>query len=335
MTVRVPVITIKAALAGFAALGMDPAELIAPSGFTLDQLEDPFSAVPNSVFEQVWVRAFAYDPRPSLPTRAALAVPFGAFGVVDHLVNSAANVGEGLQMLALFLRLVATNVVLQFDHHDGDWVQVIDESTGVASDVSEQWTLALIYQRFRTQMPDFRVERVHLPVTAPAGASEFTELWGVPVELGRPHAGMRLSDGVWQSTHPHADPLLQETLLALADRIEIKQFDHVPLTYAIRTRLPEALQTQRFTAEEIAAELGLSRRTLHRHLAAEQITFQELLDMYRQEQASQMLQSGDQTMTEIAYALGYNEQSSFNRAFRRWTGQSPSAWLRAHPSRGS
>jgi AraC-like DNA-binding protein len=145
---------------------------------------------------------------------------------------------------------------------------------------------------------------------------------------------MRLAPGVWATPNHNTDPVLRATLAQLAERVEIKQFDHAPLAYAIRTRLPEALQSQRFSADAIAAELGLSRRTLHRHLAAENITFQELLDLHRQEQAVQMLQSGAYAMSEIAYALGYSEQSSFNRAFRRWTGTSPSAWQRP-PAGGS
>lgn len=335
MELLVPAITIKAALAGLSALDMDAAELLARSGIAADQLDDPFGAVPNAVYEQLWTQAFLRDPRPTLPTRAAMAVPFGAFGLVDHLVNSASSIGEGLQMLALFLRLVASSVSLRFDHENGDWVQVVDDTDDAATAVTEQWTLAIVYQRFRSRMPSFAVDRVHLPVPQTAGAAEFAALWGAPVELGHRHASMRLSDGVWQAANSAADPVLHATLLTLAERVEIKQFEHAPLAYVIRTRLPEALRAQRFTADDMAQELGLSRRTLHRHLAAENATFEELLDMFRQEQAVQMLQSGDHSMVEIAYALGYNEQSSFNRAFRRWTGTSPSLWLRTQPASGN
>lgn len=328
-----PVITIKATLAGFAALGMDPDALLAPTGLTPAQLDDPFGAAPVAAHDQLWVQAFLRDPEPTLPTRAAMAVPFGAFGLVDHLVSQSASIGEGLQMLALSLRLVANNLALTFDHRDGDWVTVINDPCEASVVVTEQWTLAVIFERFRTRMAAFKIEEVHLPLPERTDPAPFAALWGVPVVMGRPHAAMRLAPGVWATPNPDTDPALRATLALLAERVEIKQFDHAPLAYAIRTRLPEALQSQRFSADAIAAELGLSRRTLHRHLAAENITFQELLDLHRQEQAVQMLQSGAYAMSEIAYALGYNEQSSFNRAFRRWTGTSPSAWRR--PQLGS
>ncbi|MEM8862830.1 MAG: AraC family transcriptional regulator, partial [Chloroflexota bacterium] len=85
-----------------------------------------------------------------------------------------------------------------------------------------------------------------------------------------------------------------------------------------------------FSVDDVAAELGLSKRTLQRQLSAEALSFKELLDIYRQEQAFLMLQNGQQDLATLAYTLGYNEQSSFNRAFRRWTGKSPSQWLSAN-----
>ena len=85
-----------------------------------------------------------------------------------------------------------------------------------------------------------------------------------------------------------------------------------------------------YSAEDLAAALGLSKRTLQRQLSAQNVTFQDLLDIYRQEQAVLMLQNGERNMSRVAYALGYHEQSSFNRAFRRWTKQSPSTWLQSN-----
>lgn len=324
----IPAITVKAALDGFAELGMDPAEMMAAVGLAADQLEDPFGSVPNGQYDHLWAQAFMRDPSPTLPSRAGMAVPFGAFGIVDHLVASADSIGEGLQMLSLFLRLVSTNLTMRFDHTPEDWVWVRNEPCDKSAAIAEEWTLAVVTQRFRQRIPAFQIERVHLAERVDSDAAAFEAVWGVPVQLGQAASGIQLLPGVWGSPNEGADPALRETLQAVAERLEVKQFDEAPLVYVIRTRLPEALETQRFSAADIAAELGLSRRTLHRHLAADGVTFQELLDAYRQEQAITMLQEGRQSMVEIAYALGYNEQSSFNRAFRRWTGQSPSAWLK-------
>ncbi|MBU6351284.1 MAG: AraC family transcriptional regulator [Chloroflexi bacterium] len=77
-----------------------------------------------------------------------------------------------------------------------------------------------------------------------------------------------------------------------------------------------------------SSESSSEGSSLQRQLAAESTTFRDLLDIYRQEQALFLLQQGKRDLANVAYSLGYKEQSSFNRAFRRWTGTSPFRWLK-------
>lgn len=168
---------------------------------------------------------------------------------------------------------------------------------------------------------------LHLTHPEVAHQSLFEAHYAVPVRLKQSRSGVRLADGIWEMSVLTVDLSLRKTLLAVAEAVEIEQFTAAPLSYAIRTRLPETIQENRFSAERIARELGLSRRTLHRQLATEQMTFKGLLDSYRREETMGMLQAGERLMARIAYDLGYNEQSSFNRAFKRWAGHSSSNWL--------
>lgn len=327
MQLMIPAISLKAALAGLDALGLDRAALLAAIELELADLDDPFASVPNDLFGRLWAAAFTQRTDPTLPTQAGFAVPFNEFGLLDHLVTSAATIGEGLHILNIFLWLVATNLSLGFTHGRGDWVWVDNDPPEPSRFISEQWTLALLVQRMRTRMPPFAIEEVHLTQSADGNDARFADLWDVPVRLGQARSGIRLAPGIWEQPNVQADPLLQQTLRTVAEQVEMKQMMDAPLVYAIRTHLPDALQRGAFSADDIAVELGLSKRTLQRRLSAENLSFKDLLDLYRQEQAMLMLQHGDRDMANIAYALGYNEQSSFNRAFRRWTGMSPSAWL--------
>ena len=120
---------------------------------------------------------------------------------------------------------------------------------------------------------------------------------------------------------------MHATLKTLAQRVEVKAFETAPLAFAVRSQLADAVSAGQFSAEHIAEQLGLPLRTFQRRLSEEQVSFQDLLDSYRQSQAMKMLAHENVTMAEVAYALGYHEQSSFNRAFKRWTGKTPRAWL--------
>ena len=324
-----PAVTIVAMLAGLEALGFDADELLRTTGVSRRQLAEPFASVPDEVFGQLWMQAFSRDPSPDLPLRVGLAVPYGAFGLLDHLVGNSDTVGESLHSLRLFFWLVASGVELTFEHGDGDKVWIINEPVIPSiAPVNDQWTIGACIQRISDGIGRPAVDEVYLtqPMTSPAMA--FEKSLGAPVQLGQEISGFKLSSDVWSTQIEGANPALYQTLRAVAERIEIEMFEASPLSYIIRTRLPNALREQRYSAQAIAKEMGLSSRTLQRRLLEERITFRELLDAYRQEEAVRLMRAGDRSLIEIAYALGYNEQSSFTRAFRRWTGKPPSVWMR-------
>lgn len=81
------------------------------------------------------------------------------------------------------------------------------------------------------------------------------------------------------------------------------------------------------TLGSVAKSLGLSGRTLQRRLAAERHSFDELLDEARRSRALSLL-STRASLAEVAFGLGYADQSSFQRAFRRWTRTTPRTWRR-------
>lgn len=80
------------------------------------------------------------------------------------------------------------------------------------------------------------------------------------------------------------------------------------------------------TLEEIAAGLNLGARSLQRKLKEEGTGYQQIADEVRRALAEQYLSSGCYPVKEISGLLGYNEVSAFTRAFKKWTGNTPSAY---------
>jgi AraC-like DNA-binding protein len=78
--------------------------------------------------------------------------------------------------------------------------------------------------------------------------------------------------------------------------------------------------------DAVSRRVGINRRTLQRHLLARGVGFSELLREALQRQAFKLLRTSDQSVTEIATVLGYDDAAHFARAFERWTGRSPSRW---------
>ncbi len=83
--------------------------------------------------------------------------------------------------------------------------------------------------------------------------------------------------------------------------------------------------------EALATDLGMSSRSLSRHLAEEHTSFQQVLDGLRQALADRYLRHSNLSQSEIAFLLGYASLSSFSTAYRRWTGHPPGD-TRRHPT---
>ena len=255
-------------------------------------------------------------------------MPFGAFGLLDHLVASAGTVGEGLEALRDYFRLVAASIRLHFERTAiGDWAWIENEPAGPEDAISDEWTLAVLLARFGCRVEGFRVLEVRLTRAPTAPPDVYAQALGTDVRLGRPRSGMRLAPGVWERPLPAADPALHATLEALAARADVRAYEAAPTRYAVQARLPDALRTGQASAAHLADALGLSLRTLQRRLADEGATYEDVIDDHRRGEAMRLLEGGRMTVREIAAALGYGEASSLSRAFKRWTGHSPRAWL--------
>ena len=101
------------------------------------------------------------------------------------------------------------------------------------------------------------------------------------------------------------------------------------LTERVRRLLMGELSRGRLTANQVAGQLRMSRRTLCRKLESEGTSFTALLADLRQRLALQYVGSHDLGLSEIAFLLGFSEAAAFHRAFKRWTGQTPLEYRRA------
>ena len=84
------------------------------------------------------------------------------------------------------------------------------------------------------------------------------------------------------------------------------------------------------TMAELARSLDMSARTLRRRLAEQETTFSEITLNWRIGTAKKLLQQSDIRINEVANRLGYSHASNFERAFKRWTGLTPSHYRNRH-----
>lgn len=92
----------------------------------------------------------------------------------------------------------------------------------------------------------------------------------------------------------------------------------------VETAMTPMLENGNANIGDVARGLGMSRQTLYRRLKAEGVTFEEILDAKRRQLAIRYLAIERYTVKVVAYRLGFSEPAAFSRAFKRWTGVSPS-----------
>lgn len=119
------------------------------------------------------------------------------------------------------------------------------------------------------------------------------------------------NEGMWAAFEPE----LRTRLAQLDASVKVGQ--------RVRSVLLEALPGGGVDMRAVARRLGVSRRSLQRHLETEGLTYKALLQATRQSLAQHYLVKTDLPAAEISYLLGFDEPNSFFRAFRGWTGQTP------------
>lgn len=92
----------------------------------------------------------------------------------------------------------------------------------------------------------------------------------------------------------------------------------------VERRMEPMLASGPVRIHAVARLLGCSRQTLYRRLKAEGVTFAELLDGLRRRLALRFVREQGLSVKDSAYRLGFSDPAAFSRAYKRWTGTSPS-----------
>ncbi len=156
--------------------------------------------------------------------------------------------------------------------------------------------------------------------------SKYQKLAGFPVLFGAERLEIVLALSSLDLPVPTYDPKLREHLLEYGDRViaekrQPKQKLRAQVEGLITRSLPGAI----IQSEDAAANLGLSSRTFARRLKDEGTSYREIVEDLRCDLAQTFITNG-MPLAEIAFSLGYADQPAFSTAFKRWTGQAPSAF---------
>ena len=328
MTASVLSIASRALLEACERLGLDPAGLAAEAGLRLEQLRSPDARVRAEQADALWLAAYARSSDPALALHAVEQLPAGTYRVLHYLLANSGTLGDGLERACRWFDLVDGRVALSATVDSGVArlrMEIPVVPGGVPRPPAE-YTLAALLAGARALLPDLAPLRVRFSFAEPADAAEHRRVFGCPVEYAAEHTELLFTRTDWNRRVPGADDALLVLLEQHAASIRAGLPDREDLLARLQDEVAAELPGGAPSLADVARRLGMSARTLQRRLAAEDTTFAAQLDVLRQRLARVHLADDDVALCEVAWLLGFSEQSAFTRAFKRWTGVSPSAW---------
>lgn len=308
--------------------GVQTADLLAQAGLTLAWLENPDARLPGPTALGLWHALRQRCADPALQLAAPSTLPFGAYRVIDYLVAAAATVGEGIGHFVRFFGLIADAIDLNVDQDRDGYCLCLSLANGApVPPVYVDYVFAALVSRIRMRIkPDLRVRQVQFRQPEPPARAPYAELFGAPVFFGADADQLFFSAAEWHAPTAGADAALAQVLEEHA-RILAQQLQPAPSSFG--TEVQQAIAAAPAaggSAAKVAKALHISVRTLQRKLVETGATFREVSDLVRGQLAEGYLADPQVSIAEVALLLGFSDQSSFNRAFRRWTGQSPGRW---------
>lgn len=321
------------AIAGLVAeLGHDPAPLMATVGF--DPADPAEDRLRPHAFQAALGLAAGLTGREDFGLMLARRRTMDAFGDLAPLLASAPSVGDALEQLLRLLPHLQDGGVRASVERDGDGAMLVGQVVLTDPPALEQQLdhlagAAVVLLRGLSR-PDWAPDAVYLARRRPRSPAAYEAFFGAPVLFGQETMAVVFRAGLLERPVAHANLALNRLLFEhLAERAGSMA---VSLADRARERIWRGLGDGWRGEAGVAAELGVSLRTLQRGLALEGQSFRGLVEEVRIALARRLIRYSEAPLGDIALALGYAEPAIFTRFFRRHTGETPSAWRRRQAS---
>lgn len=310
--------------------GVDPEALFKEQGIDARKIADPNARVNKAAINRVWARASEFIDEPGFALKVADFLHPSHLGALGYAWLASTSLKTALNRLSRYVHFVADDVEVGLEQTD-DGVVVAIVERGVtrrmpwASDSSLTIVVALCRMNCGSGFNPVKVELQH---AKPADSSVYFGFFKCPVYFGcdidRVTLPVELVDRKLPSANPQLAQLSDQVMIQALARLNKEKI--VPRVKAV---IIDHLPSGNVSDEQVAAELNMSTRALQRKLHDKGTTFKGVLTEVRQELADKYIRNNQLSLTEISFMLGFSEVSSFSRAFKRWTGESPSDYREA------
>ena len=321
---------VKAVGRALDAAGCDGAALLAEAGIDLKDLEGPDTRCPLVNTGHLWRIAVAATGDPAFGIKVANHYKHTTFHALGYGTSASSTLKEAFERVQRYCHVVSDAVDYQFFRQGAQYHFIIEpavEITAQAIDALVSTYLRMCRSLIGSHYSPLSIELQH---ERPAITDDYERLWRAPLRFGAAQNRLIFDSDSIERLLETGNPELARQSDAISSRY-LARIERFNIVARVREVLTQRLRDREPSQEEVAEILNVSARTLQRKLGDSGTTFKEILDETRHALALAYL-SAPHSVSETTYLLGFSCTSSFTRAFRRWTGLSPSDWCaRAAP----
>jgi AraC-like DNA-binding protein len=318
-------------LAALERRNVDPAALLARSGLSSVELADRGRI---SVISQIEFLELVSDAVGDDWIGLTLAEDFDLreLGMLYYVAASSPRLGDALRRLERYVCLGNEALVARL--HRGTACRIGLSYAGVSrhQDRHQIEFLVLVLLRLCRQLVGQRIMPLAVSFIHHRSGDlrRVRTMLGCDVQYDAYADEMSFDAALLELPPVGEDPFLNELMLkSCEDAIAVRASNASPLRTVVENTIAPLLPHAEAQAAKVAKRLGLSERTFARRLAAEGLSFGEILDEMRRELATHYLEEPGLQISQIAWLLGFHQPSAFSHACRRWTGKSPLEHRRA------
>ena len=264
---------------------------------------------------------------PGFAVRVGQKMKIEDYGVLGLSWRTCSWAGEIFDRSERYFKLLSNTYLFQIERKGGlSHIYLLREPHRRGVELSNEATISatvvVLKAMTETDISPTQVTFEHNP---PGDLSSYKKAFQCKILFNEPQYSITYKTSDLETRTAKADISINQFLL---DRVE-EETEGIELSASkiasdIEALIKDALPSGIPGIRQIASHVGMSNRTLTRRLSEKGLTYRDLIKKSQEEVAKNLLKNTNRSIGEIAFETGFSEQSAFNRAFKRWTGYSPS-----------
>ncbi len=313
--------------------GIDPSPLYAAAGIDPEACSRPGARVSHEQAGLLWMRSIELAGDGEFGLKLGNSSKAKDYFVLGHSWSASDTLLDAMERMIRFEKVITSPYSTATLEEAGDVYrltesfsdEVLENTQPEVHDANAASILALCRESLGEPLYPSR-----LALISPASHHRPLHYvtFGVDIEWGSDRNIMEFPAKVLEAELPGAVPAIADASDKIAAQY-IEDFGSGTVSTQVRQLIVGLLPAGRADQETIASKLYRSASTLQRQLSSEGTSFRELLQTTRQGLAEEYLKDGEHSQAEVAFLVGFSDQSNFARAFKRWTGESPGQYQRS------